>query len=137
MKLQPIGPHLTVAILYYVGAKDDEQDTVESVQAIASALTHRGHSVKKVVVTKRNWQKAVLTPADVVFNLVEDDCWRLYMKVGRKLVRREHLAAGCRARCSDQIVQAVQTPGRARQRADSSLGRVGASKAFCHLLCAI
>lgn len=76
---------ITVAILYYHGTKDDDEDTISCAKGIAEALQKLGHSVKKIAVNKKNWKQAVETPADVVFNLVEDDLWDLYRKVGLRL----------------------------------------------------
>jgi D-alanine-D-alanine ligase len=76
---------ISVAILYYVGDAGDMVDTLESVKGITDALVNRGHVVRTLEVTKKNWRKAVRLPGDVVFNLVEDDGWILYEKVGQRL----------------------------------------------------
>lgn len=80
-------PPLSVAILYYSGTHDDDEDTLLGVKGVAQSLRRTGHPVKQVIVTADNWQEAVKTPGDVVFNFVEDDTWELYEKVGRKLER--------------------------------------------------
>ncbi|MFZ2025339.1 MAG: ATP-grasp domain-containing protein [Microgenomates group bacterium] len=79
---------LSALILYYNGSKDDDEDTKMCAKGIAEALRKRGHVVKKIAVTEKNWRRAVQLPGDVVFNLVEDDTWELYKKVGHRL---EHL----------------------------------------------
>jgi D-alanine-D-alanine ligase len=79
---------LSALILYYNGSKDDDEDTKLCAKGIAEALRKRGHAVKKIAVTEKNWRRAVQLPGDVVFNLVEDDTWSLYKRVGHRL---EHL----------------------------------------------
>ena len=76
---------ISVAILYSGGSSADDQDTLESVNGIAESLTSMGHMVRIFAVTKKNWRKAVRIPGDVVFNLVEDETWELYTKVGVRL----------------------------------------------------
>jgi len=76
---------ITVAVLYYRGNTNDGEDSMHCAKGITESLKKSGHRVKKVAVTKKNWKKAVETPADVVFNLVEDDLWDLYGKVGLRL----------------------------------------------------
>lgn len=76
---------ISVLILYYSGLKQDDEDTLEGVKGIYEAVTRLGHPVQKIEVNTNNWTDAVKTPADVVFNLVEDDGWDLYVKVGRAL----------------------------------------------------
>lgn len=76
---------ITVLILYYSGLKQDDEDTLEGVKGIYEAVTRLGYPIQKIEVTKDNWKEAVKTPADVVFNLVEDDGWELYVKVGKAL----------------------------------------------------
>lgn len=80
-KLHP----LSVAILYYAGTHEDDQDTITGVKGIAESLKRTGHKVRKIVVTKRNWRRAVQTPGDIVFNFVEDDTWELYELVANDL----------------------------------------------------
>ena len=72
---------LSVAILYYKGTHEDDEDTIAGVKGIAESLKRTGHKVNTVVVTKRNWRHAIQTPGDVVFNFVEDDTWKLYSLV--------------------------------------------------------
>jgi len=76
---------ISVAILYYGGDSGDLVDGMECAQGIAEALENRGHQVHLVRVDENNWLKAVRTPGEVVFNLVEDDTWELYVKVGQRL----------------------------------------------------
>lgn len=76
---------ISVAILYYGSAGGDGEDTLQSVKSIADALENQGHIVRCVEVTKKNWRTAVRTPGQVIFNLVEDDDWTLYHKVGERL----------------------------------------------------
>jgi D-alanine-D-alanine ligase len=84
---KPLSPgrRLSVVILYYAGTKDDDEDTLSCVRGVEESLTRLGHTVTKVVVTGDNWQHAVKTPGDVIFNFVEDDTWVLYMNVLRSL----------------------------------------------------
>lgn len=72
---------ISVAILYII----DAEGTQKTAYAIRDALESRGHTVNMVRVTKTNWRKAMRTSGDVVFNLVEDQGWQLYTKVGRYL----------------------------------------------------
>ncbi len=76
---------ISVAILYYAGIGGDMVDGIECAQGIAEALEAQGHQVHLVQVNEHNWLTAVRTPGEVVFNLVEDDNWELYVKVGQKL----------------------------------------------------
>ena len=79
---------LSALILYYNGTNHDDEDTKLCAKGITEALRKRGHVVKKIAVTEKNWRRATKLPGDVVFNLVEDDTWELYKKVGHRL---EHL----------------------------------------------
>lgn len=85
--MKPIAFHtsLSALILYYHGSNHDDEDTKLCAKGIVEALRKRGHKVKKIAVTKKNWRRAVQLPGDVVFNLVEDDTWDLYKKVGHRL----------------------------------------------------
>lgn len=76
---------ISVAILYYGGESGDELDTEEAVKGIEEALEENGHIVRTMRVDEKNWLKAVRTPGEVVFNLVEDPMWELYVKVGQRL----------------------------------------------------
>jgi len=76
---------VSVAILYYGGTASDLQDTLEAVKGLQEALEERGHMVRTVQVTEKNWRKTVKIPGQVVFNLVEDETWELYSKVGIRL----------------------------------------------------
>ena len=82
-KLHP----LSVAILYYAGTHKDDKDTISGVKGIEESLKRTGHPVQKIIVTKKNWQQALTTPGDIVFNFVEDDTWELYEKIGYGLER--------------------------------------------------
>lgn len=76
---------ISVAILYYGGEAGDELDTEEAVKGIEEALEENGHVVRTMRVDEKNWLKAVKIPGEVVFNLVEDPLWELYVKVGQRL----------------------------------------------------
>jgi len=76
---------ISVAILYFGGDAGDLQDTEEAVEGITEALEENGHVVRTMLVNERNWLRAVRTPGEVVFNLVEDPMWELYVKVGQRL----------------------------------------------------
>jgi D-alanine-D-alanine ligase len=71
--------------LYFSGENYDDLDTRQSVRGIEAALKGLGHTVIKEEVKKRNWRKTTATPGDVVFNLVEDDEWDLFVRVGLRL----------------------------------------------------
>jgi D-alanine-D-alanine ligase len=85
---------ITVLVLTCDGIKKDDEDTKQCARAIAESLKRQGHVVKKIIVTKKNWKKAIQTHADVVFNLVEDDGWKLYMKVGSQLETMKRAQVG-------------------------------------------
>ena len=76
---------ISIAILYYGGEAGDELDTEEAVRGIEEALEENGHVVRTMRVDEKNWLKAVKIPGEVVFNLVEDPMWELYVKVGQRL----------------------------------------------------
>jgi D-alanine-D-alanine ligase len=78
---------LSVAILYYAGTNQDDEDTISGVKGIEESLKRTGHPVRKTIVTKQNWEKALQTPGDIVFNFVEDDTWELYEKIAYGLER--------------------------------------------------
>jgi D-alanine-D-alanine ligase len=78
---------LSVAILYYAGTHEDDEDTITGVKGIEESLKRTGHRVTKVIVTKQNWKQSLNTPGDTVFNFVEDDTWELYEKVAYGLER--------------------------------------------------
>src|SRR3989344_7559386 len=73
------------AVLYCGGEAGDFEDTEEGVEGITKALEENGHVVRTMLVNERNWLRAVRTPGEVVFNLVEDPMWELYVKVGQRL----------------------------------------------------
>jgi len=85
--MKPITFHksLSALVLYYHGKNHDDEDTKLCAKGITEALRKREHTVKKIAVTPKNWRHAVQLPGDVVFNLVEDDTWDLYKKVGHRL----------------------------------------------------
>ncbi len=74
-----------VVILYYNGPNDDDADTRKCVKGIEESCIRLGHRVSVIEVTPGNWRSAVNTPGDIFFNLVEDNLWKLYIKVGRRL----------------------------------------------------
>ncbi len=76
---------ISVAVLYYGGTAGDLVDAQEAAQSITEALESRGHVVRSLQVTEKNWRKAVRVPGEVVFNFVEDEEWVLYQKVGQRL----------------------------------------------------
>lgn len=94
---------ISVAILYYGGASGDLQDTEESVRGIAESLEEQGHMVRTVSVTRKNWRRAVRIPGEVVFNLVEDEDWELYYKVGVRLEELGRAQVGHDMRCFNYV----------------------------------
>lgn len=78
---------ISVAILYYTGLSPDVKDCEETSQSLTEALEDRGHRVRVVRVTEKSWREAIKIPGEVVFNLVEDESWELYTKVGMALER--------------------------------------------------
>lgn len=76
---------ISVVILYYAGSGADDVDTLEGVKGLEESLKRLAYPIKKIRVTKKNWQQAVKTLGDVVFNFVEDETWELYEKVAHKL----------------------------------------------------
>ena len=70
---------ISVLILYFKGIHEDDEDTLQSVKGLEESVTRLGHPVRSIAVHAKNWQKAVRQPGDVVFNLVEDASWTLYM----------------------------------------------------------
>ena len=87
-------PVPSVAILYYKGSKHDDEDTWENVKSIAGSLKRSRITVRKIAVTRKNWKKAIRTEGDVVFNLVEDDTWELYVKIGHALEKLKRAQVG-------------------------------------------
>ena len=73
---------MKVVILYYVGKKEDDVDTLEGVKGIEEACHRLTYRVTTVNVTAENWCRAVETPGDIYFNFVEDETWDLYVSVG-------------------------------------------------------
>lgn len=96
---------ISVAILYFSGSKSDEEDTVESAIGIRKALEENGHVVRMMAVNARNWLKAVKIPGDVVFNLVEDPDWNLYLKVGLRLEMLGRAQVGHDMKCFKYVIQ--------------------------------
>lgn len=94
---------ISVAILYSGGSSADDQDTLESVNGITESLTGMGHMVRIFAVTRKNWRKAVRIPGDVVFNLVEDQGWEMYVKVGVHLEMLGRAQVGHDLRCFKYI----------------------------------
>ncbi len=76
---------LSIVIFYHRGPHDDDVDTIECADGLEESFQRLGYKVKKVHVTKNNWRKVLHTAGDVFFNLVEDDSWELYLKIGREL----------------------------------------------------
>ncbi len=76
---------LSVAILYYVGTHEDDEDTLDGVRGIEKSLKRTGHTVATMSVTGQNWLKALHIPGDIVFNFVEDEQWTLYEKIAQGL----------------------------------------------------
>ncbi len=76
---------ISVAILYYVGVGQDMEDTLEGVKAINDVLRKMGHMVRVREVKRNNWRNVTHIAGDVIFNLVEDEDYDLYMKVARRL----------------------------------------------------
>ena len=85
---------ISVAILYYVGTHEDDEDTLDCVKGIQESLDRTGHPVTIASVTRDNWQKAIHTPGDVVFNFVEDESWTLYEKVAYGLEKLHRAQMG-------------------------------------------
>lgn len=85
---------LSVAILYYAGTHKDDEDTIAGVKGIEESLKRTDHQVRKIIVTKYNWEKALQTPGDIVFNFVEDDTWELYEKIGYGLEKLHRAQVG-------------------------------------------
>ncbi len=82
-------PHpITVAILYEKTDGPDGEDTTKCVRGIREALTGNGHTVTSHAVTEKNTRRILDTPADIIFNLVEDEGWKTYRKIGLGLIRR-------------------------------------------------
>lgn len=85
---------ISVAILAYSTRGKDGEDTRETINAIVKALEERGHKVRVAEVKKNNWLKHLRTPGEVVFNMVEDESWELYYKIGKKLVQMGRAVVG-------------------------------------------
>ena len=85
---------VSVAILAYSSRGNDGDDTRETINAIVEALEERGHKVRVAEVKKNNWMKHLRTPGEVVFNMVEDESWELYYKIGKKLAQMGRAVVG-------------------------------------------
>lgn len=85
---------VSVAILYYKGEAEDLMDCVITAENLKKSLESRGHMVRMYEVTKKNWRKALHVPGRVVFNLVEDEDWKLYHKVGLALSKMGRAQVG-------------------------------------------
>jgi D-alanine-D-alanine ligase len=96
---------ISVAILYSGGDAGDEQDTLTAVRSISEALEKRGHMVRLMEVTAKNWRNATRIPGDVVFNLVEDFDWSLYMKVAKRLEQMGRAQVGHDIKCLKFVVK--------------------------------
>ena len=92
--MKKIQKKLSVAILYYMGTHEDDEDTLDGVKGIKESLDRTGHQVTIASVTKDNWKKALHTPGDVVFNFVEDERWELYEKVAYGLEKLRRAQVG-------------------------------------------
>mgnify|MGYP001567034806 CR=1 FL=1 len=85
---------VSITILYYQGLGEDMQDTLDMVTALEQALEEKGHRVNLFRVTRKNWRKSLRVPGEVVFNLVEDENWELYVKVGQALAQMGRAQVG-------------------------------------------
>lgn len=94
---------ISVAILYYGGYGGDLQDTEEAVKGMVEALEDCGHMVRTFRVNRGNWRKAVRLPGEVVFNLVEDENWELYTKVGIALESLQRAQMGHDMKCFNYV----------------------------------
>ena len=90
---------ISIAILYYGGEAEDLKDAQNAARGLSEALEEQGHMVRTVQVTEKNWRKAVKVPGQVVFNLVEDETWELYTKVGLRLEAMGRAQMGHDMRC--------------------------------------
>jgi D-alanine-D-alanine ligase len=106
---------VSVVILYYAGNRDDDEDTILSARGIEKALKKRGHHVIKRIVTKKNWRTVIHTPGEVVFNLVEDDTWELYLKVGQKLEILKRAQVGHDMKCFKYVTKKAWVKRRMRR----------------------
>jgi D-alanine-D-alanine ligase len=75
----------SVLVLYCGGDAGDLQDTLNWVGCLKRTINDLGGEITVFEVTSQNWRRAVRLPGDVVFNLVEDDEYQLYMKVAKGL----------------------------------------------------
>src|SRR3989344_1463658 len=95
---------ISVAILYLSGNDGDLAETLEAVKNIGKALEAQGHTVRVKEVNQKNWREAVRTPGEVVFNLVEDHGFVLYMKVARAIEELGRAQVGLDMGCFKYVV---------------------------------
>src|SRR3990172_4670478 len=95
---------ISTAILYLGGNDGDLADTLEAVENISQTLKARGHTVRVKEVNQKNWREAVRTPGEVVFNLVEDHGFVLYMKVARAIEELGRAQVGLDMGCFKYVV---------------------------------
>ena len=106
---------ISAAILFYAGEAGDMQDTMEAVDGISKALEDRGHMVRVQEVNKKNWRRAVRIPGEVVFNLVEDEEWQLYVRVGRRLEELDRAQVGHDMKCFKYATKKARIKRRMKQ----------------------
>ena len=106
---------ISVAILYYGGEAEDLKDAENAARGLAEALEERGHMVRLMQVTKKNWRKAVRLPGQVVFNFVEDETWELYTKVGLRLEALGRAQMGHDMRCFKYITKKARVKRKMRR----------------------
>jgi D-alanine-D-alanine ligase len=76
---------VSVGILYFDDGSEDTMHNYKVAVHVANALRRNGHAVRLMQVDKTNVRKAARVCGQVVFNFVEDPCFKLYEKVGRLL----------------------------------------------------
>lgn len=106
---------ISIAILYYGGEAEDLKDAQNSARGLAEALEERGHMVRQMQVTEKNWRKAVRLPGQVVFNFVEDETWELYTKVGLRLEALGRAQVGHDMRCFKYVTKKARTKRRMKR----------------------
>lgn len=106
---------IRVAILYCGGDAGDLKDAQDAAWGIQEALEERGHMVRTMEVTEKNWRKAVRLPGEVVINIVEDETWELYTKVGLRLETLGRAQLGVDTRCFKYILKKARVKRRMRR----------------------